>query len=52
MPCSLRAGTQVPHGRWCLIRSSASSGSQAFSTVRLVFCGLGIGANYRLRDHM
>ena len=45
MPRSSRAGGQVLHESCVLIRRSASSSSQAVSTVRLVFGALVNGAN-------
>ena len=48
MPRSTRAGGQVLHESCVLVRSSASSSSQTFSTVRLVFGALVNGVSQRI----
>ena len=47
----LGEGGQVAYGICSLIRSSASSVSQAFATVRLVLRGLTIGAHHTHGRH-
>ena len=46
MPRSSRVGDQIPHENCSSIRSSASSSSQAFSTVRLVYLGPAVGVDH------